>query len=223
MNRRSRRPDQPLTPEQLTLAWHSASLMLSYPEQRLLKALETIHRISHRLPDSVGGPLRATVVHLDTAPLAELQREYVDTFDTRLRRRLLLTHVAHGDTPRRGLALHRFRQTYLRSGFAPDAASPTAGEAPDHLTVVLEFAANIDQTIGRHLLRDHRACLDSLWEALQDVHSGWAGAVAAVCATLPVEGIATTASTTTAASSTTPAQRPGPLQVRAVTASGGER
>jgi nitrate reductase delta subunit len=194
MNRRQRRSDhQPLTAEQLTLAWHSASLMLSYPDQRLLRSLETIHRVSHRLPDSVGGPLRSTVVHLDTAPLGQLQTEYVDTFDTRLRRRLFLTHVTYGDTPRRGLALHRFRQTYLRSGFEPDASSANAGEPPDHLCVVLEYAANIDQTVGRHLLGDHRSCLVSLRTALEEAHSGWAGAVGAVCATLPAVGTLPTA------------------------------
>lgn len=188
MNRRERRSPQPLTPEQLTLAWHSASLLLSYPGQRLLSSLETIHRVSHRLPDRVGGPLRSTVVHLDTAPLTQLQAEYVDTFDTRLRRRLWLTHVAYGDTPRRGLALHRFRQTYLRSGFEPAADSANAGEPPDHLCVVLEYAANIDQAVGHHLLGDHRGCLESLLAALDEVHSGWSGAVRAVCATLPSTG-----------------------------------
>jgi nitrate reductase delta subunit len=159
----------------------------------VLHSLETIHRVSHRLPDSVGGPLRSTVVHLETAPLGQLQAEYVDTFDTRLRRRLFLTHVTYGDTPRRGLALHRFRQSYLRSGFELGPDSANAGEPPDHLCVVLEYAANIDQTVGRSLLGDHRACLESLLGALRGVHSGWSGAVAAVCATLPPVGVPQTA------------------------------
>lgn len=221
MNRRERRSTQLLTPEQLTLAWHSASLMLSYPDERLLQSLETIHRVSHRLPDSVGGPLRSTLVHLDHAPLPQLQAEYVDTFDTRLRRRLFLTHVTYGDTPRRGLALHRFRQTYLRSGFQLGADSANAGEPPDHLCVVLEYAANIDQTVGRHLLGDHRACLESLLSALEEVHSGWWGAVAAVCATLPPLGVPQTAPAATA-----PAQRSapvGPTQARLSTAHAAER
>jgi nitrate reductase delta subunit len=153
------------------------------------------------------------VVHLDTAPLSQLRTEYVDTFDTRLRRRLFLTHVTYGDTPRRGLALHRFRQTYLRSGFELDADSANAGEPPDHLCVVLEYAANIDQTVGRHLLGDHRACLESLRDALEEVHSGWAGAVAAVCATLPPVGVPPT----------TPAQRSPLLPVPQVRLSSAQR
>jgi nitrate reductase delta subunit len=187
MSRRSRRTDH-LTSEQLTLAWHSASLMLGYPSELLLRSLDTIHRVTHRLPDHVGGPLRATLLHLDTVPLQQLQGEYVDTFDTRLRRRLFLAHVRYGDTPRRGLALHRFRQTYLRSGFDPEADSLHPGEPPDHLAVVLQYAANIDQAVGRHLLGDHRASLESLRVALEETHSGWSGAVAAVCATLPPVG-----------------------------------
>lgn len=222
MNRRVRRSDQPLTPEQLTLAWHSAGLMLGYPEPRLLRSLETIHRISHRLPDSVGGPLRSTVVHLDTAPLLQLQTEYVDTFDARLRSRLFLTEAIHGDTPRRGLALHRFRQTYRRSGFEPGDDNVNRGESPDHLCLVLEYAANIDQASGRHLLGEYRACLDSLLRALRELHSGWAGAVAAVCATLPSTPPSTLPLTGVA--SAAPAQRPAPQlpQVRVV-AQGAER
>jgi nitrate reductase assembly molybdenum cofactor insertion protein NarJ len=42
-------------------------------------------------------------------------------------------------------------------------------------------------------LGDHRACLESLLAALEETHSGWAGAVAAVCATLPPVGVPSTA------------------------------
>ena len=43
------------------------------------------------------------------------------------------------------MALLRFKQTYLRSGFVLDDA-----ELPDHLCVVLEYAATVDQRRGRH-------------------------------------------------------------------------
>ena len=92
------------------------------------------------LPDAVGEPLRAVVDHLGATPLTELQAEYVETFDTRRRCNLFLTYFAHGDTRKRGMALLRFKQTYLRSGFVLDD-----DELPDHLCVVLEFAATVDQ------------------------------------------------------------------------------
>ena len=56
---------------------------------------------------------------------------------------LFLTYFAHGDTRKRGMALLRFKQTYLAAGFELDDA-----ELPDHLCVVLEFAATVDQRPG---------------------------------------------------------------------------
>ena len=78
------------------------------------------------------------------------------------------------------MALLRFRQTYRASGYED---SPT--ELPDHLCVVLEYAATIDPAAGRQLLLDHRAGLEVLRLALSEAGSPWAGAVEAVCATLP--------------------------------------
>ena len=93
----------------------------------------------HRL----GGPLRATAARLLATPLTELQAAYVETFDSRRRCNLFLTYFAHGDTRKRGVALLRFKQTYLRAGFVLDDS-----ELPDHLCVVLEFAATVDRDLG---------------------------------------------------------------------------
>ena len=62
------------------------------------------------------------------------------------------------------MALLRFKQTYLRAGFALDDA-----ELPDHLCVVLEFAATVDQGLGRDLMLDHRAGLELLRLSLRDL------------------------------------------------------
>ena len=112
--------------------------------------------------------------------LPELQADYVETFDTRRRTNLFLTYFAHGDTRKRGMALLRFKQTYLASGF-----ELTDTELPDHLCVVLEYAATIDRERGRQLILDHRAGLELLRISLADSGSRWAGAVEAITATLP--------------------------------------
>ena len=65
-------------------------------------------------------------------PLPELQADYVETFDNRRRCNLFLTYFAHGDTRKRGMALLRFKQTYLRAGFELDrrrAARPPVRRA----------------------------------------------------------------------------------------------
>jgi nitrate reductase assembly molybdenum cofactor insertion protein NarJ len=69
-----------LPEEHRALVWHFASLLLSSPDEALINRLDPVHRASHLLPDEVGGPLRATVVHLEQAPLSQLQQEYADTF-----------------------------------------------------------------------------------------------------------------------------------------------
>jgi nitrate reductase delta subunit len=180
MSTRTRLRAGGLTEEQLTVTWQAASLLLGYPDEELLGHLDLIEGAARQLPEQVGGPLRACVVRLREAPLSELEAEYVNTFDTRRRHNLFLTYFAHGDTRKRGMALLRFKQTYLSSGF-----ELTDTELPDHLCVVLEYAATIDQAAGRRLILDHRAGLELLRLSLAEAGSRWAGAVEAVTATLP--------------------------------------
>jgi len=169
-----------LTPRQLSVTWQSVSLLLDYPDEELLARTELIRSAADGLPGAVGRPILDFVGHLEKTPLTDLQAEYVETFDTRRRCNLFLTYFAHGDTRKRGMALLRFKQTYLRSGFDLDEA-----ELPDHLCVVLEYAATVDRERGRDLMLDHRAGLELLRLSLRDRGSLWAGLVDAVTATLP--------------------------------------
>lgn len=168
------------TDRQLTVAWQAASLLLGYPDEELLGRLALVREASRALPERVGMPLLNCVSRLEGTLLPELEADYVETFDTRRRHNLFLTYFAHGDTRKRGMALLRFKQAYLASGF-----ELTDSELPDHLCVVLEYAATIDHARGRQLLLDHRAGLELLRIALGESESRWAGAVEAVTATLP--------------------------------------
>ena len=181
----SRHPAPTLPAEQLAITWQSASLLLGYPDERLLTDLTLVRSALGSLPDRVAEPLRLVVDRLEATPLPDLQVDYVETFDNRRRCNLYLTYFTHGDTRKRGLALLRFKQTYLRSGFVLDADPARGEELPDHLCVVLEYAATVDQRLGWKLLLDHRASLELLRLSLRDAGSPWAGAVEAVCATLP--------------------------------------
>jgi len=176
-----RRPRPSWSGEQLSFAWQSASLLLGYPDERLLERdLPVVTAAADELPTALGEPLRRVASALTERPLGDVQAAYVETFDTRRRCNLFLTYFAHGDTRKRGVALLRFKQAYLRSGFVLDES-----ELPDHLCVVLEYAATIDRDLGWRLLLDHRAGLELLRMALGERESPWAGAVEAVCATLP--------------------------------------
>jgi nitrate reductase delta subunit len=176
----SRRGKPALPAEQLTVAWQSISLLLDYPDEAMLARVALVRSASWSLPPTIGSPIRAFLGHLDATPLPDLQADYVETFDTRRRCNLFLTYFAHGDTRKRGMALLRFKQTYLQSGFVLDET-----ELPDHLCVVLEYAATVDRRRGRDLMLDHRAGLELLRLSLRDLRSPWAGLVDAVTATLP--------------------------------------
>ncbi|WP_310964318.1 nitrate reductase molybdenum cofactor assembly chaperone [Nocardioides terrisoli] len=181
----SRHPSPALPADQLTVAWQSASLLLSYPDEALLERLPTISAALDLVPARIRDALRGVVDFLASGDLTAMQQQYVETFDSRRRTNLYLTYFAHGDTRKRGLALLRFKQTYLRSGFVLDAGEATGGELPDHLCVVLEYTACVDQRLGWKLVLDHRAGLELLRLALRESGSPWSGAVEAVCATLP--------------------------------------
>ena len=169
-----------MPPDELTIVWQSVSLLLDYPDEILLARVDLLRSASQRLAPTVGGSIRAFLDHLESTPLPQLQADYVETFDTRRRCNLFLTYFAHGDTRKRGMALLRFKQSYLRAGFELDD-----GELPDHLCVVLEFAGTVDREIGRDLMLDHRAGLELLRLSLRDMGSPWADLIDAVTATLP--------------------------------------
>src|SRR5699024_4034925 len=107
----------------------------------------------------------------------------VDTFDTRRKGCLFLTYYSNGDTRRRGMALVRIKDSYRRAGLeVPDT------ELPDHLTLVLEFAAGHDAAGGMKILTQNRAGVELLRIHLESIESPWHGAVAAICATMPPLG-----------------------------------
>jgi nitrate reductase delta subunit len=160
-------------------AWQTQSLLLGYPDDELSVRLGLLHRVAAALDEPVGGPLRHFLDHVRTIPLPELAADYVATFDHRKRCCLFLTYYAHGDTRKRGMALLRLKQTYTAAGLRL-----TDDELPDHLAVMLEFAA-ADPQAGSALLLEHRAGLELLRLALRDSHSPWADVLDSVSATLP--------------------------------------
>ena len=159
--------------------WQAASVLLDYPgaEQR-----DRLVRVRAAVAASpvLARRFGSFLAWLDVTGPDAAQAAYVETFDSRRRCPLYLTYFAHGDTRKRGVALLRFKQTYLTAGVLPDDR-----ELPDHLPLVLEFAATVDASAGRSLLLDHRAGLEVLRLSLRELGSPWADVVAAVCATLP--------------------------------------
>ena len=160
-------------------AWQAQSLLLGYPDADLAGRLDLLQRVVRALPTAVGAPLARFVEHARRAQPYDLATDYVATFDHRKRCCLFLTYYAHGDTRKRGLALLRLKQQYAAAGLRL-----TEEELPDHLAVVLEYAAAMPEP-GAVLLSEHRAGIELLRLALEDSRSPWADVLASVSATLP--------------------------------------
>ena len=164
----------------LAAAWQAQSLLLAYPDARLRERTPLLRDVSARLPASIGAPLLSFLDHADATGPEALAADYVATFDHRRRCCLYLTYYAHGDTRKRGLALLRLKRTYAAAGLRL-----TDEELPDHLCVVLEYAATAGAEAGRAVLGEHRAGLELLRLALHDAGSPWAEVLESVSATLP--------------------------------------
>lgn len=169
----------------IRMVWQAAALLLAYPDERHPDRLATVAAALQipDLPEAARDALtrarQAQQAAIDASPTAAAQ-DYVSTFDLRRRRTPFLTYYTAGDTRGRGQALLAFTAAYLAAG-----AVPPSDELPDHLAVVLEFAATVDPASGLDLLTTHRTCIDLLHRALVDGRSHFADVVAAVAATLP--------------------------------------
>jgi len=159
-----------------------ASWLLSYPDDEVVAALPDLEAaLREQRPAAPVRELLEVVERLRDTPVEQLRHDYVDTFDLTRRHALHLSYWTEGDTRRRGEVLAAFKQVYRDSG----RVVRLDGELPDHLPVVLEFAAVVDPERGTELLQRYRASLELLRIELEDDESVWAGAVRAVCATLP--------------------------------------
>lgn len=180
--RRHRRTRPAVEGAALADAWQLVSLLLDYPDERLLGLVPVLRSSAQGLPAAVGEPIGTFLDHLEAHDLAALQEEYVDTFDVTRRCALHLTYFLHGDTRKRGVALVQFTQAYRAAGASLD---DVGGELPDHLCVLLEFGATCDLDTAWKLLNDHRVGIELLYTALTGKQSPWLPAVQALRATLP--------------------------------------
>ncbi|QFU89644.1 nitrate reductase molybdenum cofactor assembly chaperone [Amycolatopsis sp. YIM 10] len=172
-----------ITDTELATAWQIQSLAMSYPDEQFADRLPLLRTATRTLPAPLAAPLTAFLDQAAVTPLIDLAADYVTTFDHRKRFSPYLTYFAYGDTRKRGMALLRFKHAYRAAGLELDDS-----ELPDHLAVVLEFAATGDPVVGRRLLTEHRAGLELIRLGLRETGAPWAHVLESVSATLPPLG-----------------------------------
>ena len=158
----------------------AASVLLGYPDETFFERLPLVARAVAELPR---GTVRAALLgfceHASSTPEPELCRHYTEVFDIRRRHVLRMTYYTDGHGP----ALTDVRRVYTDAGWRV----PTR-ELPDHLAVLLEFAARGDSDTGHDLLLRFRPGLELLSEALREHGTPYARVVDAVSLTLPSQG-----------------------------------
>jgi nitrate reductase delta subunit len=170
--------------ERRTLAvappWATISYLLRYPDADVVAARdELLAEVAAGDP----GACRAALLRFfegwqgSERALAAL---YVETFDLRRRASLNLTYYAHGDTRERGMALLRIKKLYRVAGLPLES-----GELPDHLTVMLGFAAVAPPGYGEALLTEHHPAIELLRLSLHDLDNPYAYLLDAIATGLP--------------------------------------
>lgn len=112
------------------------------------------------------------------APLAQLQDEYVQTFDFDRRASLYLTYHTHGDRRQRGLELVRLKRRFAEAGL-----ELSDRELPDYLPALLEFASLVDG--GDAVLAELRPSLELVRARLHERGSRWAPLLDVLVEALP--------------------------------------
>ncbi len=157
------------------------SLLLQYPDAELAAARPALAATAGALPPSPAAERVAAFTAWFSAQEPEaLERHYVEVFDLRRKSSLYLTYYLHGDTRRRGMALLTLAQRFRALGWEIGG-----GELPDHLPVVLEFAALNGPGAGEMPLRQHRRGLELIQHALTDTGSPYRHLPAALLTLLP--------------------------------------
>jgi nitrate reductase molybdenum cofactor assembly chaperone NarJ/NarW len=155
------------------LAW-----LLRYPDAELraaLPALVDALRSEAALPASRLAEIDLLATRLATQPPLRVEADYVDLFDRSRQTALHLFEHVHGDSRDRGPAMIDLAQTYERAGL-----HLAAGELPDYLPAVLEFASTQPPAAARAFLGETAHIVRAIFSALIKRNSGYASVLAAV-------------------------------------------
>jgi nitrate reductase delta subunit len=148
------------------------SALLDYPSQELVDHLTELNEYTAQSLDidhAERDALQGFINHLQSAPLTELQADYVKTFDMTAEHSLHLTHHLFGDDKNRGPALIDLGELYKDYG-----VEVVTNELPDYLPLVLEFTAYLDDSEATVFLSDAKKVLSVLTDNLKKAESPYA-------------------------------------------------
>lgn len=166
------------TPKKMTHTLRACALLIGYPDASLRGLLPDLRLALHdeaALSASRLAELDALIDTLQQQPPLEGEAAYVELFDRGRSTSLHLFEHVHGDSRDRGPAMIDLAQTYEKAGLFL-----SAGEMPDYLPVVLEFASTQPPKEARAFLGEMTHILNALFTALVKRESRYASVVGAL-------------------------------------------
>lgn len=168
-------------PAQARPPYKLLSVLLQYPDRRLLDAAEEIGRAVAALsPSRQQEAIARFYAYWTSASPTERAQAYVATFDLQKRCGLHLSFYLQGDRRQRGTSLLRLKRLYASAGLVLES-----GELPDYLPVMLEFAAFAPPGYGETVLAEYRAAIEIVRTSLRDLGSPYMHLLDALCTGLP--------------------------------------
>jgi nitrate reductase delta subunit len=141
----------------------AVSVLLHYPEQRLLTDLQALGPILARTAcTETRQALRGFIAYLQKHPLAELQMRYTALFDLLPAASLNLACHLPGDAHQQARRMSDLMDVYAAAGY-----EKISDELPDYLPLLLEFISLRPDTLARPAVRRALAGLDPLVTRLQ--------------------------------------------------------
>ncbi|MBL8468178.1 MAG: nitrate reductase molybdenum cofactor assembly chaperone [Methyloversatilis discipulorum] len=162
----------------MTHTLRACALLIGYPDASLRGLLPDLRLALHdeaALSASRLAELDALIDTLLQQPPLDGEAAYVELFDRGRSTSLHLFEHVHGDSRDRGPAMIDLAQTYEKAGLFL-----SAGELPDYLPVVLEFASTQPPKEARAFLAEMTHILNALFTALVKRESRYASVVGAL-------------------------------------------
>ncbi|WP_029143532.1 nitrate reductase molybdenum cofactor assembly chaperone [Methyloversatilis discipulorum] len=166
------------SPPKMTHTLRACALLIGYPDASLRGLLPDLRLALHdeaALSASRLAELDALIDTLQQQPALDGEAAYVELFDRGRSTSLHLFEHVHGDSRDRGPAMIDLAQTYEKAGLFL-----SAGELPDYLPVVLEFASTQPPKEARAFLAEMAHILNALFTALVKRESRYASVVGAL-------------------------------------------
>ena len=152
--------------------------LLAYPDAALqqdLPDLDAALQSEHCLTPTRQIELLALIMLLQNGTRLDNEAHYVEVFDRGRATSLHLFEHVHGDSRERGPAMIDLTQTYEKAGLFL-----AAGEMPDYLPVLLEFASTQPPQEARALLAEMAHIFNAIFQALQQRQSAYASVLGAL-------------------------------------------